>query len=48
MLTDDKVAGARANVLLASHSGALLYPTVGYQQLGTLYLYTPPRLKEFP
>jgi GNAT superfamily N-acetyltransferase len=43
MLTDDKAAGAKANVLLASHSGALLYPTVGYQQLGTLYLYTPPR-----
>ncbi|WP_395088204.1 GNAT family N-acetyltransferase [Armatimonas sp.] len=43
MLTDDKAAGATANVLLASHVGALLYPSVGYQQIGTLYLYTPPR-----
>ena len=43
MLTDDKAAGAAANVLLASHAGAQLYPTVGYTQIGTLYLYTPPR-----
>ena len=43
MLTDDKAAGAAANVLLASHAGAQLYPTIGYTQIGTLYLYTPPR-----
>lgn len=43
LLTDDKAAGAQANVLLASHTGAHLYPTVGYQRLGTLYVYTPPR-----
>ena len=43
MLTDDKATGAPVSVLLASHTGALLYPTLGYQPLGTLYLYTPPR-----
>ncbi len=43
MLADDKASGAPASVLLASHTGALLYPTLGYQQLGSLYLYTPPR-----
>lgn len=43
MLTDDKAHGASASVLLASHTGALLYPTLGYRQLGTLYLYTPGR-----
>ena len=43
MLTDDKASGAPASVLLASHTGALLYPTLGYQQLGMLYLYTTSR-----
>lgn len=43
MLTDDKAHGASANVLLASHAGSKLYPTVGYARLGTLYLYTPPK-----
>lgn len=45
MLTDDRACGATASVLLASHSGALLYPKVGYQQIGTLYLYNPPRTR---
>jgi GNAT superfamily N-acetyltransferase len=43
MLADDRNAGAAANILLASHAGARLYPTVGYEPLGTLYLFTPPR-----
>jgi GNAT superfamily N-acetyltransferase len=43
MLTDDCALGARRAVLLASHAGARLYPTVGYEQIGTLLLYTPRR-----
>jgi len=43
MLQDDKAFGARANVLLASHAGAKLYPIVGYQQIGMLYMYTPKK-----
>jgi GNAT superfamily N-acetyltransferase len=43
MLRDDQAAGARAAVLLASHSGAKLYPVVGYVQIGTLLLYSPQR-----
>ena len=30
-------------VLTASHAGALLYPIVEYQQIGTLLLYTQKR-----
>ncbi|MCB8932511.1 MAG: GNAT family N-acetyltransferase [Fimbriimonadaceae bacterium] len=40
MLEDDRRLGDRASVLLSSHTGAHLYPTVGYRQLGTLLLYT--------
>jgi GNAT superfamily N-acetyltransferase len=43
MLRDDRAAGARAAVLLASYTGALLYPVVGYEQIGTLLLFTPRR-----
>ena len=43
MLQDDRAAGARTAVLLASHTGALLYPVVGYRQIGTLLLFTPPK-----
>jgi GNAT superfamily N-acetyltransferase len=48
MLRDDRAAGACHNVLLASHSGSKLYPTVGYRQIATLYLYTPPRAAGAP
>ena len=41
MLHDDRRCGAETAVLLASHTGALLYSVVGYRQIGTLYLYTP-------
>jgi GNAT superfamily N-acetyltransferase len=41
MLRDDRAAGATAAVLLASHTGARLYPVVGYEQIGTLLLFTP-------
>lgn len=43
MLEDDKAHGCKSNVLLASHAGARLYPQLGYQQIGELFIYTPPR-----
>lgn len=44
MLRDDRRRGARASVLLASHAGAQLYPSVGYRQIGELLLFTPPKI----
>jgi len=41
MLRDDRDGGARANVLLASHAGSKLYPTVGYELRGKLYAFMP-------
>jgi predicted N-acetyltransferase YhbS len=41
MLRDDRAAGAELAVFTASHTGALLYPHVGYEQIATLYFYTP-------
>ncbi len=41
MLADDRRHGIRQSVLLSSHTGALLYPHVGYEQIGMLYLYKP-------
>ena len=43
MLRDDRRHGSQLAVLVASHTGALLYPLVGYEQIGTLYSYTPRR-----
>jgi GNAT superfamily N-acetyltransferase len=43
MLRDDRAAGATMSVLTASHTGAMLYPVVGYELIGMLYLFTPPR-----
>lgn len=43
LLLDDRAAGARQSVLLASHTGAKLYPVLGYEQIGTLFIFTPPR-----
>jgi GNAT superfamily N-acetyltransferase len=43
MLRDDREAGSRMAVLLASHTGALLYPVLGYELIGTLLLLVPPR-----
>jgi hypothetical protein len=40
MLRDDREACSRLAVLTASHSGAMLYPLVGYKQIGTLMLYS--------
>jgi len=39
MLADDKHQGFRSSVLLSSHAGALLYPRVGYTQIGLLQLF---------
>lgn len=41
MLADDRAGGARGNVLLSSHTGSKLYPTVGYDLLGRLYAFVP-------
>ena len=43
MLQEDRAHGAKRAVLTASHAGAKLYVTLGYQQVGTLLLYTPKR-----
>jgi GNAT superfamily N-acetyltransferase len=43
MLRDDRAHGAEMAILLASHAGAKLYPVVGYERIGTLLLFTPPR-----
>lgn len=43
MLRDDRSAGLARSVLLASHAGALLYPRVGYEQIGELMMFTPGR-----
>ena len=43
MLRDDRKRGAVQNVLLSSHTGALLYPHLGYQQIGTLFIFVPKK-----
>ena len=43
MLRDDRAHGAAASVLLSSHTGAMLYPRVGYEQIGELLMFTPKR-----
>jgi GNAT superfamily N-acetyltransferase len=43
MLRDDRTRGAKKSVLLSSHTGALVYPRVGYEQIGLLYIFAPRR-----
>jgi GNAT superfamily N-acetyltransferase len=43
MLRDDRTRGSRCSVLTASHTGALLYPRVGYERIGTLFMFAPRR-----
>jgi GNAT superfamily N-acetyltransferase len=43
MLRDDRRRGFKQSVLLASHAGALVYPRVGYEQIGLLYIFAPKR-----
>jgi predicted acetyltransferase len=41
MLQDDRARGSNCSVLTASHAGALLYPRVGYERIGTLFMFAP-------
>jgi GNAT superfamily N-acetyltransferase len=41
MLRDDRAHGSKCSVLTASHTGALLYPRVGYERIGTLFMFAP-------
>jgi GNAT superfamily N-acetyltransferase len=41
MLRDDRARGSKCSVLTASHTGALLYPCVGYERIGTLFMFAP-------
>jgi GNAT superfamily N-acetyltransferase len=43
MLRDDRRRGAKQSVLLSSHTGALVYPRVGYEQIGLLLIFAPKR-----
>ena len=43
MLRDDRKYGSQLAVLTASHTGTLLYPRVGYREIGTLLVYTPKK-----
>jgi hypothetical protein len=43
MLRDDRSRGMKNSVLLSSHTGALLYPQLGYEQIGTLFLLAPKK-----
>lgn len=43
-MSDNYTRGIKDHVLVASHTGAKLYPTLGYQSLGTLCSYNPPKL----
>lgn len=43
MLADDARFGIRWSVLLASATGALLYPHLGYRRQGLLLLFTPAK-----
>ncbi len=45
MLKDDRRRGFKQSVLLSSHTGALVYPRVGYEQIGLLYIFAPPKRK---
>jgi len=41
MLHDDRAHGLRCSVLMATHAGALLYPRMGYERIGTLLIFSP-------
>jgi GNAT superfamily N-acetyltransferase len=43
MLRDDRARSSKCSVLTASHTGALLYPRVGYERIGTLLMFAPRR-----
>lgn len=39
MLQDDRAFGSRYSALAATHAGALLYPRMGYERIGTLLIF---------
>ncbi|MBM2711641.1 GNAT family N-acetyltransferase [Mesorhizobium caraganae] len=41
MLKDDRARGSQCSMLLATHAGALLYPRMGYERIGTLLIFGP-------
>ncbi|ESX49875.1 GNAT family N-acetyltransferase [Mesorhizobium sp. C416B] len=41
MLHDDKAHASRCSMLLATRAGALLYPRMGYERIGTLLIFAP-------
>jgi GNAT superfamily N-acetyltransferase len=41
MLRDDRRLNFKQSVLFSSHTGALLYPRLGYNQIGLLYMFAP-------
>ncbi|RVD52940.1 MAG: N-acetyltransferase [Mesorhizobium sp.] len=43
MLGDDRAHGSRCSVLTATHTGALLYPGMGYERIGTLLIFQPKK-----
>jgi predicted acetyltransferase len=43
VLRDDRARGSLCSVLTASHTGALLYSRVGYERIGTLFMFAPRR-----
>ncbi len=43
MLRDDRARSSKCSVLTASHVGALLYPRMGYERIGTLFMFAPRR-----
>lgn len=43
LLRDDRAGGAPQAVLTASHTGAKLYTTLGYEPIGTLLLFNPKK-----
>jgi hypothetical protein len=43
MLRDERTRGVKNSVLLSSHTGALLYPKAGYEQIETLRLFAPQK-----
>lgn len=45
MLRDDRARGSKCSVLTASHTGALLYPRVGYERIGTLFMFVPGKAR---
>lgn len=45
MLHDDQARGSRCSVLMATHAGALLYPRMGYERIGTLLIFGPTSRK---